>query len=882
MISSAGTEAWQRLEPLIAQRDYNRLTLAVEDLTEAERAAIMPVVTAWTRNRYGVGGSYADAPAAAIIGAGALNEAAKLTTWLSRNHMWHHRTVERPDGLGSRHIPASVVANVYYLLTTRDLPWLSELVDRLADALPKEADFGRDRFELMERLAAHTGHPLPVSDGTAACWADIKGPETAVAELTGEPRATDLIVRFFNVDQVLSSIDRDSRWPVAIGMMIDRGDVRRSDVLDAVITRLGRGGKTGGDRAALAVLKVLAVQPAEVADRVQAVLDMVNCKTSTVAEYARMALCRLADTGQLDASAYAELVSRALRREEKKIVRAQLTHLAKTARTPAEITSVSQVAVRAVEASAIDLQRETLRAVARLARAAPGVDGPAILDAAAGRPADLVAELATALGTAPVARADPPPAEVITAPSRVRLEPVRDLHKLAELVFRVFEDWVHDPDIATLERATDGLLWFGVVDPSGLRKALAPTLLLYQFTNHADRTDDQPDWGSQLLLAEVFPLFIAAVIGRPANRPLGQDRLVGLDGALVHRFRALAAGVRADGARTPISRPTWTNGLLAPEDLLERVADPRAASWDVEVEQALLRLDLPDDPGARSRLADRFNAVETWAAAGRAAQWIRRGGPALPLIQSLPVPQSHHDGSGVHIDDGAVLLASISPAEPFAPAGALWAILTATGVGTIRNDYWTEGCARCWAAIAPRHRELLLAHCGQALVNGQERTNGVFAALPSLAGINGSFGSASALAFGYALGTKRADQRAPSVEALRTLLARGEVDAVALGSTIAELILRRAVPAKRVRLALGDIAATDGSPLLWPVVARLLPPLLVDAKVAGLADLLGLAAELVERTGARDMPDGLGEFASRRGSTRALVEARRLAALLGR
>lgn len=89
----------------------------------------------------------------------------------------------------------------------------------------------------------------------------------------------------------------------------------------------------------------------------------------------------------------------------------------------------------------------------------------------------------------------------------------------------------------------------------------------------------------------------------------------------------------------------------------------------------------------------------------------------------------------------------------------------------------------------------------------------------------------------------------------------------------------------RLAESIRTAAATGAYSTVWSVLRVLLPRLLsalaVDASsgagpVRGLGDLLAVAADCAERSGARGALDHLSRAAERRGSSRVVVQARRL------
>ncbi|MCZ0978876.1 DUF6493 family protein [Streptomyces diastatochromogenes] len=190
-----------------------------------------------------------------------------------------------------------------------------------------------------------------------------------------------------------------------------------------------------------------------------------------------------------------------------------------------------------------------------------------------------------------------------------------------------------------------------------------------------------------------------------------------------------------------------------------------------------------------------------------------------------------------------------------------------------------------WALVLPADRELLAACLLPALAHSAEAdARGTAEPLTALAEADGPVGRAVLLALALGLGCVDADDRLRAVDAVLVLASRGELDARRLGSELAWLVAEGAVKPNRLADAARTAAATGAYGTVWAVLAAMLPGLLERATAAkpvhGLGEVLAVAADCVERCGARDEVAGLGALASGRGSSRLLVQARRLLSAL--
>lgn len=132
----------------------------------------------------------------------------------------------------------------------------------------------------------------------------------------------------------------------------------------------------------------------------------------------------------------------------------------------------------------------------------------------------------------------------------------------------------------------------------------------------------------------------------------------------------------------------------------------------------------------------------------------------------------------------------------------------------------------------------------------------VAAALPLLAESGGTAGAGTHLCVAYGLGARQPEDRLAAVDALLVLAARRQLDAERLGADLGQPVRRGAVEPLRLAESARTAAATGANTTIW--------------------EMLRLAAECAERSGARGALPHLPRAAARRGSSRLVVQARRL------
>jgi hypothetical protein len=276
--------------------------------------------------------------------------------------------------------------------------------------------------------------------------------------------------------------------------------------------------------------------------------------------------------------------------------------------------------------------------------------------------------------------------------------------------------------------------------------------------------------------------------------------------------------------------------------LLERLTKAATEQWEPwqhDLTQALLRLPTDSD-ASLARLARRLGT----AAGDRLAQWLA--------------------------DDHNERVAALLPKIRGGWSG---------GFGI------AEEFRSCWPAVLPAHRDVVAQHLLPELRSQTHTGRGGGRLLIALAEADGPVQNATLEAFACGLNARHQDDRAAAVDALLVLAARDQLDGAALGRQIGQLAvttdlmtLARTVP------CLQDFARSGAAAQTWEVVAAALPPLIspsIERPPQGLADLIGLAVELVQLLHpTADIPH-LADVAARRGSSRTVTEARRLIAGLG-
>lgn len=879
----ATASTWPAMEELIERADHAALTRFVCELDDAQRRALARDLRAYDRNRLsrmrsGEGG-WGDDASLAIAGVGVLPDATSTATWLRRHALRSWLPSDNPWGR-PRELDAQ--ARVALVLLERDPPWLPALVDALAARLPTEEGRDGGLFGLIETLRKQRRLAPPATDGYVAHWIYTRSTyEGFIADFLEDRRFLDLIPRIFDVDAIGLFFSWRPDQTGAIVQLVERRVVDRAVVLDACVARLQRPGRPHATAAYLALHEELNPSDDEVATRLRDYVALLPDTLSTVATMAQQRLTRLEQRGRLPVDDLVDATRSVLVRPEKKLVRAQLAWLGDAARRdPTLAGRLAEAAAAAFAHPAVDQQRAAVKFVTSLATKLTADRRATVRAEADLLPLDLRAQLVAALGeeadrivaTAPSAR--------LTPPTRRPLSPVQSPEEVAEELLVMITSTPDRLDTPTLERVLDGVLRYSA-DPQRLRAGLAPALThdFYAWLRQPPR-----DYFHPLTVNAAVSELIAAVLDdppQPGHQAHCGHEIPPVQHAIVHRILRLAAAARAGQLRSLVSFPTWTNGVLAWPDLVERLERAGSAYDPFDVDQAVLRLEMPD--AERPELTRALRRLDT-PAARHVIDRLEPGHPDAP-----PTMRALRDRTVYTWDErGSQRPATVSSTVAvLASEGArreaawVWTLLTdfPKGSDDVVWGGWSSA-VRCWPAVLPRHRDVIAAYLVRPMAALGEM-NDRAEVLPLLAEADGPVGHGMTLALGYALAAKTGAARNDAVDALVVLAARQQLDGHALGRDLGHLVVRREVTPTRLVAPLRDAAHAGAALQVQGTLDSLLEAVLTtgDSTPPGFADLLALAVEAAELTGAAPSVAGLAEFAGRRGSSRQLVEARRLMAV---
>ncbi|MEU6199120.1 DUF6493 family protein [Streptomyces sp. NPDC047061] len=868
--------------------------LLVKKLTDAERRALLPGLQALRKELRAAPWetpSQRSYPALQVAGAMCHSGAAAAATWIAGADMrW-------------RQAPADMLLKV---LADRDTGWQADVARRLA-ARPVSADV---QFLLVAGLVRRSGCEVPVTDAYVVGWVRHIGHGWGrvplVDRLRAEPDLAPLVNGLFELSDIGEVRwlfgDGPGSWQNALAELTDAGVLERKAVVDACVARLLRGGGPTDHRVFLPLLGLLALTRDEVRERVADWTALARDAVSPVAAHAQSVLAALALDGGLTPRQLAEASEGLLFRAEKKLVRAQLVLLGKVlARDASAAAELLPAVAQAFGHEDTQLQERALKLVERHVKRLddePAVRSDIGFSAEQLSPA-LRVRAAAVLGIAPAAAPEAYEEVLPLPPEPFRLTTAPD--SAVELAEEVSALLAADGggEVAAFERALDGLARHAHRDQDALRAALEPVAATRwwwepesyrrqhaeEHFGHTRRGLLTAEGGLELVLATLYgavstATLLAGLRHGPADHECARH---GFSRVLDVRLRELAYRIRTDPQPLLLATPSWSTGLLEPDELVDRLDAYRrlgARVGEVDFAQALLRV-RREDRTAASAAARRASGLGT-PEGERLARRLSAGEPALPGSDRRT------SGPRILIESGEVQELRTDFPEAFRRLGRPF-----TASDAVRYcHHWGEENHRHWLAALPELRELVavrLVHDVSEAALADER--GAAAALPLLAESGGLAGESTLLCVAYGLGARHPEDRLAAVDALLVLAARGQLDAERLGDDLGRLVRLGAVKPLRLAESARTAAATGANATIWEMLRHTLPVLLADlasggtpgaaGATRGLGELLSIAADCAERSGARGELPHLSGAAARPGSARLVVQARRLRDALG-
>ncbi|MCF6475429.1 hypothetical protein FAF44_44810 [Nonomuraea sp. MG754425] len=776
-----------------------------------------------------------------MAGVACMGGAAAVTSWLFRREL--PRWLDEKD-----------IGLLLDLLRRRPVEWQADVARRLAARmrLPDPR-----HWEVAATLVRETGIEPPDSEAFMIGWLSRLSPETA----GNDPLLAAYGPRIFDLDGLAQAPLRQVVETVA--RLVHDGLLDRAAVIDALVRRLLRDGPAA--RAELASLHDrLDLDIDESAARARDYTGLLPAGPVAVADLALAQLRRLEEAGRLGEELFAEAMRSLAFRPEKKLLRAAVSWAGDAAlREAGRADTVLETLATICTQDTLALQERAVRLAVRLAPQA-GPDGrEAIRQAAAELPESLREQISAAYGGG-IAEAALPAAPSLSPGAGPRLPPpIASPEELVQelVAFR----W--PPDAVTFERLLAGLAEWSHREPERLRTALRPWW--HPFTpaayGHNGREVHESLFTavSAAFLAFAAPEHSRRLTARAAKRrrPASPAPL-----ELLYRRRAMELVTpfeQGTGYPVLLATPTAGTGRLDPATLLDRLERLEAAGIEAlpaDLAQALLRLP------RRFTSADVVRAAALTSQAGRTcAAWMRDGGLPDPGTTVTVLRTSHH----------AQLETVLGPPAPHLPEEI-------RALFEIRDGY--TSAMTWWPLALPSHREFGAAHLVGHLPNALDLPDSAARALPALAHGDGPPGTAVAHALVCGMGHAKPAERVAATDAFLTLAARDELPAEALAQAVTALVTADVVKLNRVVSVLDEATQAGAHEAVWAVIAGVLASLLPkedERPRAGVADLLATGARAARIAGARAELPEVAAVAGRRGSSRLVMEARRLTHLVG-
>jgi hypothetical protein len=471
-------------------------------------------------------------------------------------------------------------------------------------------------------------------------------------------------------------------------------------------------------------------------------------------------------------------------------------------------------------------------------------------------------------------------------------DPVGDVSELKLLLQP--RDWYFGPDQEP--RLMAGLVTLAAADQPGVVAALAD-LKLPATTSVYQRITPTAAWCEAIReIAGHRPTGRGAQLRRAleavchGDRPPVRSWVELPEAVAAMRVTEIAVGLQTDPVPALVSTPTSSCGSLQPEALLARVSRAEREGWQpwqLDLEQALLRLPRQVDP----QLAARAATLRSPAGL-QLARWFAAGplpDPAAEVIGEPGEPSSHRLQDGARTAGGA----NRSPSRPrgrrrvaMAPAGnprtslhrVLFRLDPFAPPGVAARSLGVASAVR--PDLLPHHREVtaawLLTDLNQVL-----KGYGATVLRPETAR-GEPVGPALSLLLAYTLGARNPAARQTGLDALLSFSVTGNLNGRHLGEHLGSLIADEVFPLHLVLPALAGAFQAGALADTWDIIAALLPEVLpgLHGLPRALPNLLTLAADLAGTLKRRDYIPALAPLARRGDASLTVREARRLQTIL--
>ena len=835
---------WEEMRTRIQTGNSAGVAALAARIDEAGRKEVAAALPGYLRECVPLGRNDLRTMPLRVAGAGCLGGAAAVAAWLARRDL---RPVRGIDG---------IAVHVLTAVSPRTSAWRLDLARRLADRL-RPSDFDRWQpdymfWEVVVGLFAEA-EQIPRTEGIVVGWvrrhigtdpADdplfpVMAPAIFDADAAGE-----YLSRFVGADYGSAFVN-----PAEVMSARVLGNMKRDELLDGCLRRLLRGGTQRELAWFVHLHESLAPSPEEAASRLRDYLRLLPASVSAVAESAFARVRAVDESEPLDQETFVEAARALLFRPERRIVKATLSWLDRTAASADRQGISIELVAGAFGHEHSEIRERAVRIVTKRVTSADPLTAETVRRSASVLPSTERNVIAAAYGAVEVDTI-----EVPVLPPVVPREldpPIASPAELREAIIEDHHGW--DPAWPEVERLMAALVTHG---PAAIGE-LRPDIEQYGGFYHPE--------GNDILLNALL-----AGSPRPVDDVL--ESAPAPDALFRRRFREAADLL---GGPALLATPTSATGHLDPEIFAARLRAWEAAGRQpgrFDLEQALLRLPLDGD----RRLLD--GLVSPAAATARA--WMSADGPgSVDLTYRIAKIKAwgpdHWDRR--RTDDRVTrLVVTGTCASDLDSASRLFTLDTSRE----KSDIF-EWSARWWPSVLPSHREVIAAHLlDQAACwpTGEYEQDGTILALSEA---TGATDRATATVLLYALASQRAVDRAAALDALLSLAAQNALPAAELGHHLGVFIGTGDIVLGRVVASLTE--AVRAGAHLWPLFTAAITALLPTPDTApptGMADLLAAASEAADTHRIRDTIPALTAWTPKSRSTRVAREAARLRTVL--
>lgn len=328
-----------------------------------------------------------------------------------------------------------------------------------------------------------------------------------------------------------------------------------------------------------------------------------------------------------------------------------------------------------------------------------------------------------------------------------------------------------------------------------------------------------------------------------------------------------------------LAEPTHLSGAVASDVLLERLELARARGHDlypVDVDTAALRL----PPALDNSFWTEARKIDEQVGERLHTRYGERSQPAL--TPRIGTPRRYWEFK----ETTPVVTAEID--QPVAAVGIAWAPLISLHDTLQRHpdlvnesgDSELPAAVTLWPLLAPWHHELIAAHLLRPLSRvNVPSTSSAATATQALDSPTGTFGPIAHLALAHALQGTLAETRTTAADVFQATAADGRLIPQWLADAFVALSRESMLKVRRIVETIRPTTSERIAGHRALAAINLALPDLIDLGSRDLHLFLELAAQLTVRFGDESTPAAVRDLAIRKGGSRLLVEARRMASV---